>query len=430
MSADVVTFDASRVSSKELLGIQVVTDDTMVVAPVSILLDQHAAMDTPGAMKLAATQLTARPGSKSHGRRAGTATKLLAHALFWSLSSIFPYKDTSVWMPNAIDKPASMRCYDESTGQWYNWNSISGESVWALDPSLWAGGQKGSRCLIWLCDEGSTGWSLFWFLCWVGMRLLFWRDPSHRLNGTFVNGLRHNHRHAWKATLDLLIVHKFKRAPFGTGKFWRGARETAQMALQYLDHPVITMFLPEIANDLQVPLASLQNKAVLKIHFERFIKSGLGQRVECRRWFTLMKGNALLDRQWHILLVCLVLGCLMEGTCPWTAAARARQMYQSDDENARDFNFKAQVLAILLQPFTRHMLRSELVVFARLDQHHRAFQAKYSKPGESMKFNLYWASYKDWAVDQPALLLQSLVFALQSFGCPPGSIPGGNKTYL
>ena len=166
--------------------------------------------------------------------------------------------------------------------------------------------------------------------------VVFLGDPPRRLSNSFVNALRRC-RLSWRASLDALVVHKYKRAPFGTRKFWRQAKETCELLLTNLNHQVIHMFLPAVADDLQLPLATLQSKGNLQKHLKKknFIGSGLGQRVE-RRWWTLWEGNRVLDKHWHILLICLVMQCLIEGVCPWSAASAAQTSYDSEEDSTKD----------------------------------------------------------------------------------------------
>ena len=108
----------------------------------------------------------------------------------------------------------------------YYWDEFCGKSTWALAPELWPGTTgRQSRILCLTMDEGSQGFSLFQFLAsHCKMRVIFVRDPSHRLSNLFVNGLR-TIPTVMKSVWMVHILHKFRRAPHGGGKFWRSLKE-------------------------------------------------------------------------------------------------------------------------------------------------------------------------------------------------------------
>ena len=58
----------------------------------------------------------------------------------------------------------------------------------------------------------------------------FLRDPLHRLSNAFNSGLRFNAA-VLATTMDILTVHKGRRAPFGGGRFWNEAKETLRALL-------------------------------------------------------------------------------------------------------------------------------------------------------------------------------------------------------
>ena len=76
-----------------------------------------------------------------------------------------------------------------------------------------------------VADEGSVGWSLFLFLAspQCSLRVMWHPDPPHQLSNMYNNGMAAQRAMA-AARLNLLVVHKYRRAPFAQGKFWRQAR--------------------------------------------------------------------------------------------------------------------------------------------------------------------------------------------------------------
>ena len=69
------------------------------------------------------------------------------------------------------------------------------------------------RILVMVADEGSQGFAIFNFLAnRTGARVLFFRDPPHVMANSFTNSLRMA-RAAMASTVQVLWVHKFRRAP-------------------------------------------------------------------------------------------------------------------------------------------------------------------------------------------------------------------------
>ena len=59
------------------------------------------------------------------------------------------------------------------------------------------------------------------------LRVIFIRDPLHRLSNLYIRALR-SERVVMVSTFATLLVQKFKRAPAGMGIFWHleGGRKT------------------------------------------------------------------------------------------------------------------------------------------------------------------------------------------------------------
>jgi hypothetical protein len=149
------------------------------------------------------------------------------------------------------------------------------------------------RVLIIAADEGSTGYSMFCFLAGYGcFRIVFMRDPAHRMSNLFINTLN-SVPSVLKCVLDVLVVFKWRRAPYGGGRFWRETRQTLQHLLRRTerDHPLFSMFLESIARDVGVPVESFElSPELLRRHLASVVALPIGQKVEMRRWFTFMDG--------------------------------------------------------------------------------------------------------------------------------------------
>ena len=107
------------------------------------------------------------------------------------------------------------------------------------------------RILALVCDEGSTGWAFFLFLAnRIRMRVIFIRDPLHRLSNLFTNGLRSVLR-CFEAASRMVVVARYRLGPCGTGRFWAELCETLRLFLKKasLEHPLIQMFHRDIARD-------------------------------------------------------------------------------------------------------------------------------------------------------------------------------------
>ena len=74
-------------------------------------------------------------------------------------------------------------------------------------------------------DEGSEGWKVFQLLVnHIHLRVMFFRVPPHRMSNLFTNALRADAM-VMSSVLEILVVHKLCRAPYGGGKFWKGLKE-------------------------------------------------------------------------------------------------------------------------------------------------------------------------------------------------------------
>ena len=176
------------------------------------------------------------------------STQQLFYAMCRVLLLMLPYQSMRTWIPSCPARfgPDLQRVWCAQEQQYYTWHPGDGSAQWCLPPELRRdGGARTTRVLIMTCDEGSTGWALFQFLVGhIGMRVIFFRDPLHRMSNLFTNALRKVPA-VLASTLQVLLVHKYRRAPYGGGKFWKGLKESlrAFLASASDDHPLLQLLL-------------------------------------------------------------------------------------------------------------------------------------------------------------------------------------------
>ena len=125
---------------------------------------------------------------------------------------------------------------------------------------------------------------------------------------------------------DILCLHKFRRAPYGSGRFWNSLKETWCMLLARAggaNCPVVDSFMEAIARDVGLPLSALSEPGAFDPMVRRVLRAPIGPKVEMRRWFTFMDAGPDLDRAWHTMLVALIVEFWLEGADPWEVAAKA-----------------------------------------------------------------------------------------------------------
>ena len=169
-----------------------------------------------------------------------------------------------------------------------------------------------------VADEGSTGWSLYQYLAsYLKYRVLFVRDPPHRISNLFTNALA-TVRPVLASTLQVLLVHKFRRAPYGGGKHWKGLRETLEAFLDDAAgmHPLLELLGPSIADDHRQPYHCTEQVVEL---LKSMLRVPMGPKVEMRRWFTFWDAGWTLDKLWHSMLLALIVWYGMNGEDAWEA---------------------------------------------------------------------------------------------------------------
>ena len=99
---------------------------------------------------------------------------------------------TEAWLTDNAEQvqPPAVRAFEGDHA--YQWSLTTHASRWVLPITL---REEGSfhlhRTLVLVLDEGSPGWATFNFLAnHVRARVLFIRDPLHRMSNLFTNALR------------------------------------------------------------------------------------------------------------------------------------------------------------------------------------------------------------------------------------------------
>lgn len=432
VTSDIVAFDASRVACREVLAIQSHSNGVFSALPLQVLPDQTATLDVSQAVaNLSKAVQKQGTRGKSLKKPAGMATKVLCCAVVSAMFQVFPYENARVWVPLCRDlpRPRTLRAWDDNVRQFYNWDARTGQSTWVLDPALWEVGKGAVRSLVFLADEGSTGYSLWWWLVYCGLRCMFFRDPPHRISNLYVHSMR-GVKQGIQAAMDVLLVHKYRRAPYGSGRFWREAKETIALVQKLgLRHPIIHDFAPAIARDhgLSVDEALHDNKVMTRL-LQSFSASGAGQRVETRRWWTKWDADLHLDKMWHTLLAALIMQFYIAGVDPWVIAKRSSvdTPDRDDDDSRKEFCFKQTVLTILMSSFNQNMLRSQLETFRRIRTHHKEFIEHHLKPGRTLRFHVLWSDlqetgFKSQCWPTRVLARSTCVFAVALRACIPAS---------
>jgi hypothetical protein len=94
---------------------------------------------------------------------------------------------------------------------------------------------KGGPCsAITLCgDEGSTGWSLFWYLVHSGLLIKFIRDEEHKLHRA-TQWIYDENPLTKKVYKGTLAVVRASRGPWGQGKFGKQLRTAGDNSMLFL----------------------------------------------------------------------------------------------------------------------------------------------------------------------------------------------------
>ena len=195
ISGDFLFGDCSRVASQEVFLLHLFSNGRYTQAPLKILPDSK--VGHAGGAVVAAASASAgvalplvSPAAKKRRARAGhsmTYWHLLSYC--HTLLFLLPFLSMGPWLGcTSIPGWVSQRVVDEQSQHLYFWDRDGKNAEWCLPKALRDGDLHKVRQLIFVCDEGSEGWSLFQFLAnYVKARTIFLRDPLHRLSNLFTN---------------------------------------------------------------------------------------------------------------------------------------------------------------------------------------------------------------------------------------------------
>jgi hypothetical protein len=156
------------------------------------------------------------------------ATKETLLALLHSVLAVLPNEGASAWQPEVQAlplAPGGSRRQDPFTGCPFNWapaaQPASERARWAFSPQL-LDPERPLRILGIVADEGSDMFALAQYLA-TGpprLRVVFFRDPLHKLSNTFTAAVRMVPE-ILRIVVLMLVVHKYRRAPYGNARLRR-----------------------------------------------------------------------------------------------------------------------------------------------------------------------------------------------------------------
>ena len=388
-----LSFDASRVCKREAMVCHLQVGSLMVAAPLQFLADLDAVQDPRSALNVAAaaaSRLKVRALPQARAK-----TKAYFIALLYVLHLLMPFGSACPWSASApvVCPPGGMRL-DGRLGP-YVCDNRAGSTRWCVPAALRAPWTPGlAHVLSLVADEASTGWSLYQYLAGPSHFRIMWHpDAAHRFTNCYLNAMRAVPQ-AFRMVHSVLLVHKFKRAPFGGGKFWREAQSAAKILANHGPtlHPLLEQYLAAIAQDLGVSALDLAEDPS---QITAAMTDNVGPRVEMRRWWTHYDASGPLVRTWHILLVALLFQELMEGRNPF---ARRRPSAASAEpaNGVSSFAFKDAALSTLHNTGYLALLRSNLAIFRPLRTHFATFIRCSGDPQGCREFYACWADPRTW----------------------------------
>ena len=257
IAADYVYCDCSRVACQEVMLNHVYSNGILTQAPLKIQPDSRVFGGNVGVAESAGGVRQTHKKRKIVGK---SSTYYQLVSMIEALLFILPFDDMTAWASGrTMLGGETERRFWRPEGHHFSWSSSTGASQWVLPRALrQAGYEHTVRVLVMVCDEGSQGWKYFQYLAQeVGLRVMFIRDPPHRLSNMFTNSLRAVPA-VISSTLQVMIVHKFRRAPFGGGGFWSSLKEVLKVFLDTAqdDHPLFDALGESITNDHGAPAAT------------------------------------------------------------------------------------------------------------------------------------------------------------------------------
>ena len=285
---------------------------------------------------------------------------------------------------------ADFEATDPGTGDRFWWDDRRRRGQWSLPRAVREPGWSHTlRILVLVADEGSEGWKLFQFLAnHLRMRVFFIRDPPHRMSNLFTNALRAE-ASILSSVLRVLVVHKFRRAPYGGGKFWKGLKEILAVFLSQASasHPLLEVLADSIARD-----HGAARGADIRALAGEMLHMPIGPIVQMRRWYTYYDAGLKLDKIWHTMLLALQVWYYANGEDPHQAvAAKLNSEGQVEDESIR-----LQTLATLQDSLNQRVLRSVLICCERIWTEHKQYTSCAFDPETCLRYLQRWSNWQLW----------------------------------
>ena len=396
-----VSLDDSRVAKQEVTVSHVRVGDLLSTPPIQVKPDQAAMLERCSAFKNFEAVIRGGAGGRVAPIRIRTRAKTVGtlHALANILFSVLPVETLGMFCPTsapfreAYAEDVLQRAHDEMTGKEFYFSNGGRMSEWCLSEEILGNVAAAVWVLVLVGDEESTTQALFfWMAGQYSARIIFWRDPSHRLSNLFVRSLRAVPG-LLAITGDHMVLHKYRRAPYGSGRFMKEAKETIALLLTQVEKSsaIIGPYVEAIANDTGCE----PNLTAVVGELRRFLRMAMGPRVEMRRWFTYIEMAPALDRIWHILLLSLTAVCIFEGQDPWQRAAESRAAIEALGEDAsderRNFAYKSECLRILMDWTLQAALRSVAIVFGRTKTHQKWVAKHAGAKNLSLRYQQFWS---------------------------------------
>ena len=250
------------------------------------------------------------------------------------------------------------------------------------------------------------GWKAFHFLANnLRARVIFLRDPLHRLSNLFTRALKLEPI-MLMYTQQLLIVHKFRRAPYGGGKFWKGLKEVLSKFLDQArpDHPLLELLGGAIAKDHGY--ASDAGVDVIQLA-RRMVSMPLGPKVQLRRWWTLYDAGRTLDRLWHTMLLALHIWYHAHGQDPEKVASSSTAVSEQDQDS---YEMRVQTLLTLSNPVHHICLKSMLVAYRIPRDEHTRYTKGVADLAENLGHLQRWACWEACVYPRVTEALRSSLF--------------------
>ena len=201
------------------------------------------------------------------------------------------------------------------------------------------------------------------------------------------------------AALAAVTIAKFRRGPYGSGRFWSELKESLKLFLTHVktpNHPLVQLLKEAICSDHGLTSVDVSWDA-LKHVMEKMLVDVLGPGVEFRRWWSVYDSVDHCMPLWHTMLLALMAHCCMNGEDPFQILRTVRPVVvKTDDQNAKVFKYKHQVLLALYDTLTKRLMESMLAVYRRIRVHHAKVTDDATNPQAGLRYLQFWANPDKW----------------------------------